>query len=535
MTTPSPATGKPADIAALLAPEGLLGTSDLLSTASVDAPAQQAVPVTALAAGTDRRSTDQQIEAGWSQANPAGKVISADSGNSITLWNFDVGSAELKPEHISALTEFISIVRLFPPGVVEKVAMGFASTTGGRQANLRLAGKRAQAVADWCGQQGITDVAAEAMDTLPGVDGEDFARARCVVVTKQPQPTAAGPAPTPRSMLLPGTSTAPPVPVSCGVTNTIDLNTGALVFYTLPTNGYLEGSFAFIGSIRLNFEDRDACVRVQESLPNLTSAGAAKITAAISKSLATRISFNRGWDGQATAAMSLLVGTNPWQWETGFQLAENWIVLKSPVFQFTDMLGLGDNVAEADLGGGDKVTLQVSGQLQFTGRPGSEITGPAMEWVEALSLGVAEAAVAVAIIAACGSVFYLLVDAMVAADSEGPRRAGVMARRFGFAAQLAVSVVDGASDEDADKFVSSYDEPRLRDMRTVVEQARKDATDAVAALADQKDARITALRAHYGTGQNGQALSYNSTAVALITGLGGYSTSDDSPPSLDQL
>jgi outer membrane protein OmpA-like peptidoglycan-associated protein len=176
MSTPLPATGTPGDITALLTPDGILNPAGVLNADSVNDP-DSATPQAALAASSDR-PTARQLETGWSDAHPGGKITLPATG-AIDLWNFDVASTGLKPEHIRALEQFIRPFTL-QPDMLTAVATGYASTTGDGTANFRLASRRAQAVADWCARNGMPGVIANNGGFPPGDDGESFARARSV-------------------------------------------------------------------------------------------------------------------------------------------------------------------------------------------------------------------------------------------------------------------------------------------------------------------------------------------------------------------
>ena len=518
----------PVDLATLLTPDGVLGPTDLLEVDSAAGPGTQATPATALAAGGSQSSA-QQIENAWSDAHPGGQATGAAEGNAIDLWNFDVARADLKPEHLRALEQFIKLSRM-QPELVTAIATGYASSTGSGQANFRLATQRAQAVADWCDQNGLPGVIVSNGGIPPGDDGESFARARSVhlEVTGPPPP----PAVTPLWKVLPGKAAAPPVTAQCGVKNTIDVDGGPWTFYSLPPNGWLMGDFSFTGKIRFKFEDPRACVAAQESISALSPAGSIKITGQVTDDLALRVSVSRQWDKAATAALTALVGEGGWEWEIGLQTQANFLVLKTPTFSLTEMVGGPQKLVQFTWDGA-KVTVQIAGQFQFAGGPGPLLIEPLAEWAAGLEIGAVEGAALIGALATCAAIFYLTIDAAVNADAEGLRRAGLVAQRMGFAAQLAVIITTGAADQDADQFLSGWDEPRLSQIRNVVDQARRDAVAQVDALGDQKDARVSALRGKYAQDQSGGPLRYNTVAAALYAAAGGAATGG--PASLNQL
>jgi hypothetical protein len=336
--------------------------------------------------------------------------------------------------------------------------------------------------------------------------------------------------PVPRWKLLPGTTADAPVAVQCGAKNTIDLNFSR-IFYSLPPNGYLEGDFSFAGQLRFTFEDPQACLAIQESINVMTSAAGQKVTQQVTDQLAVRVSASRQWDKMATAALTALVGSSPW--EIGLQSQPNFLVLKSPTFSFTELAGSPPNIVNFSWNGA-KASVQVAGQFQFAGRPGQLLTEPLAEWAAGLEIAAAEAAALAGAVAMCAAIFYLAVDAAVNADAEGLRRAGLVAQRMGFAAQLAVIITADATDQDADQFLSGWDDQRLSAMRNIIDQTRRDTEDQVTALADQKDTRIAALRAKYSQDSSGQPLPYDAVANALYQALGGVASTGP-PPSLDQL
>src|SRR5215212_10217206 len=93
-------------------------------------------------------TTLEQVEGQWARTNPQGQAEQAPNG-ALALWNFAVGSAELKPEHEAALRAFVR-VRLLPVRTQTSfVVSGFASRTGAEGANDALAVRRAETVARW--------------------------------------------------------------------------------------------------------------------------------------------------------------------------------------------------------------------------------------------------------------------------------------------------------------------------------------------------------------------------------------------------
>lgn len=93
-------------------------------------------------------SADAAIERRWSASNPEGRTTEVGN-NAFLLWNFDVGSARLKPEHAAMLGEIArrwQIVALDPASRV--VLAGYASRAGAHKLNDKLSEMRAEAVKD---------------------------------------------------------------------------------------------------------------------------------------------------------------------------------------------------------------------------------------------------------------------------------------------------------------------------------------------------------------------------------------------------
>ena len=157
------------------------------------------------------RTAAESAEIEWERRNPAGYAEVAQDYSRVTLWNFAVGSAQLKPSHRWALRTAMSS---WTGEDVAVTVTGSASRSGSEATNLELGRQRAMAGALELATIGIpvriTRTAGEREASTSDDPGE-IARDRSVVIgverlaslgPEQPQEALPGP-PTPESPMQP--------------------------------------------------------------------------------------------------------------------------------------------------------------------------------------------------------------------------------------------------------------------------------------------------------------------------------------------
>ena len=87
-----------------------------------------------------------------------GEVISQNNDTFFRLYNFEIGSAELKPAFKDALNQIAHIMTGVSPDATVEIH-GHASQTGPEELNERLADQRANAVAEYLIAQGVLPIA----------------------------------------------------------------------------------------------------------------------------------------------------------------------------------------------------------------------------------------------------------------------------------------------------------------------------------------------------------------------------------------
>lgn len=133
------------------------------------------------------RSSLENEELRWSRNNPAGRVDWL-ADDHVSLWNFGVASAGIKPEHIEGLRRLVGSTHINGPGYTGTfIVAGHASTSGAAAENQKLATARAAAVAAWLRAAGFPHVFADGQgeDIHPAPDGQGLAQARRVEVLRE--------------------------------------------------------------------------------------------------------------------------------------------------------------------------------------------------------------------------------------------------------------------------------------------------------------------------------------------------------------
>jgi outer membrane protein OmpA-like peptidoglycan-associated protein len=133
---------------------------------------------------------------------PGGGRVDQERVGEHRIWNFDVGKANLKSEHLKAMPRLAQEIKdsLDPDNPEEQVDLeGQASSTGSASSNERLASERVQAVKQALIKEGVaeakirTTVVGEAKSEV-GTTEENFARSRAVRVILVPRAKLAKPA-----------------------------------------------------------------------------------------------------------------------------------------------------------------------------------------------------------------------------------------------------------------------------------------------------------------------------------------------------
>ncbi|MFZ0062725.1 MAG: DUF4157 domain-containing protein [Pyrinomonadaceae bacterium] len=133
---------------------------------------------------------------------PGGGRVDEERTGEHRIWNFDVGKATLKPEHLKAMPRLAQEIKdaLNPDDPEEQVDLeGQASSTGSASSNERLASERVLAVKRALMAEGVaeakirTTVVGEAKSEV-GTTEENFARSRAVRVILVPRAKLTKPA-----------------------------------------------------------------------------------------------------------------------------------------------------------------------------------------------------------------------------------------------------------------------------------------------------------------------------------------------------
>lgn len=134
------------------------------------------------------RKASIEEEIAWERVHPAGKVESTfDRGHAlITLWNFAVGHATLKPEHTDALTRIAAAFRGETTDFI--VIEGYTSSSGDVHRNQTLSERRAKAAKAYLVAEGVfgKQIAADGLGAsdprIPNSTAENLAKNRRVMI-----------------------------------------------------------------------------------------------------------------------------------------------------------------------------------------------------------------------------------------------------------------------------------------------------------------------------------------------------------------
>jgi outer membrane protein OmpA-like peptidoglycan-associated protein len=131
-------------------------------------------------------------EIAWERAHPGGGVdtgVNSGGGNMTILWNFAVGSAQLKSAHMQFLFAFVKDHAQDPPGLDFALdVVGHSSGSGSSAKNRPLSLARAQAVRAFLKSRGLphdVEIDGEGSDfpRVPNTTAENMARNRRVEIS----------------------------------------------------------------------------------------------------------------------------------------------------------------------------------------------------------------------------------------------------------------------------------------------------------------------------------------------------------------
>jgi outer membrane protein OmpA-like peptidoglycan-associated protein len=495
---------------------------------------------TAALATPRARTAQDKAEIAWTNAHNAGGVKYIGT-NRLELWNFDVGKATLKPEHIAALKQLLNAtVMLVNRSTFNGsfVATGYASRTGGAAENAQLALARAQAVGTWLSDAGFPQDSIITQSNWPGMpagnstDPVTLAVNRSVAVERVDPPVpAAPPAPDPNvppawtvAILKPGASPSA-ISVPDSVTLKIPIESPPLI--EMPPPPQLQGSVKVSGEIQLGFHSPGEREKFQAALEK----GAEGLSLELEGKLADGVKQTLHL-GAPTEGESGLI-------RAGVELGEHTPV-KIELQTKPAFIAIEWTFSELDFGEVEVFGTTVT--LKFEGKIAGEI-GPGPELLERFGItsaeaggtaagGVALADVATGVLAALSAavVMYLVLDIPRSTQRAAVEYGMGLAERSGFAARVTIDVVGGTRDQ-AESFLQLWNNtPDLN--RTSVGAGYNRATQQLQDLrkAGTYDSRIKQLVATYGVDSNGKTdLDFDHVANRILDALGGTSSSAPSP------
>lgn len=475
----------------------------------------------------------RQAELAWARDNPAGKASSSLKDN-LTLWNFDVGSADAKPEHLDALAAFVA--RL--PGALSPQrcssafeVVGFASATGGVSENLALAEQRARTIAGYLQAAGFLRVAPRAGGIAGRVErgkpGASYARDRMVelwVDTPDLPERPRAPRPPPPG----GAQPAAPEDDGAGAQLGFVVQ-GKWALGPIPIHPYLLVDLEFEGEIGIQCGSRDARNKVQVAFASDAS-GTSRLTGEFKRAFADGITgflkVGPGMQtGGAVAPLGLQGGLQldelALQPKVGLQATAKPIFLKLHVFAYT-MPPFAWN--------GIPVTATFKGAFIFNAGPSPVLLarlGPLASAAETLGPLVAAAVV-----------IPLTVHGVIAAQAEGERRARLWAARDAVAARAAYETC--GNELDRRTLIDLMAQWRSLGSGLVAEAANGAyvATDRSLVRLKGNDAKaydalLARWKTDYAAGDG--SLEFGAVRERMFQKLGGLDAGGDEAPSLDQL
>lgn len=483
------------------------------------------------AAGADVTADLVKTERQWALSNPAGRAESLGVGQ-LALWNFAIDSAELKPEHLSLLSDHVLPLMFVDRSSIYWIVSGFASVTGSEAANERLARRRAEAVVRWLDRLGFGE--SIVADQPPGVfypesgrSGEALARTRRVeLVRHEPYPPQRVEPQAPvfkrppiAEQQPPSTDTAEPRPIG-SVLPILDLYIGELGRIRL-SNAWIVGRLTlFETSVRLFPGQGGATTNVQGAIkPGQMDT---QVSHAITDWLSARVTKTTSDDPTKNTVRAGLVfrtDVHHGGQRDDFEISHSWGNPAEPLYlAWTHSWMFPSTIL------GVEYTFLVTTRIKIQGSPGPATRALAMRLVAnaaTAATAIMESPITWAIV-----LVALFVVANVLgterAKEEGIRRARVVASRDAFAARVAFEIVG----QSAEPQVLSL----MNEWRGFLDAVVRD--DAVFAY-ESADRQIEALRANgvlgdaraawtaaYGMSGGNTDLNFSSVKYRVFMALG---------------
>lgn len=418
--------------------------------------------------------TPEGVERAWSAANREGRA-DVSGKSTLTIWNFDVASAALKPAHDIALARFLAIDTLGVSATRFRV-IGGASRTGSEQRNITIAGRRAEAVA-WLFSSRfairqiriVTDVTVAKVGG-GAEDGERFAYDRRVTIERITPPVARDEEPgvpeLPKAPAIPEKSHGVPV-----VVQKVEFPLRIPVSGVLPGPGgwvtfYVEGTFVGEArSVAAGSPDSIGVSLVMTPLPKIKAEGRVKLADGLKLKLG--IDFGKpsatGAPLSATGQFEELGGIENIELGANFKdlrapllASKTWKVLAYPLVIDGQTINLVGTV-KATIGFGVGPTL-----LARAGPWVSRVvSGALVPEAAGATVGTAAAAPVIGGIIAVPILFVAVAagsaQTMKFANDEGDRRARLVARRLGFSLTIAAEALRPVSRPEVDRYVNGVD------------------------------------------------------------------------------
>ena len=521
-------------------------------------------------------TTLEQLERQWARTNPQGQAEQTPDG-ALALWNFDVGSAELKPEHEAALRALVYIRVIAERQASSFVVSGFASRTGAESANAALAVRRAETVARWLNALGFFDstVAQDpGIQRVPGDDGRSLARNRRVEVRKYdrfpatPPPTIAPEFIQDRISATTQPAVTPPSPApinpprpqatseELAVPDWIParLATG----FTFPEaeigrvdNQWVKAQIRFEGALRVVGGDQRSRIQV-ELMAKEANRVETSLSYAITDWLAGVIVYEapdvmgpvqdkrpnvRGGltftpsNVELGLAGEIEIHVKPLRWQDEFVYLSFGVTALVPVTLF-----------------GQQITVAVTGKLEITGVPGPATLRLAARIATAATrLGAATAAEAAAVAPAYAfmAAVVILTTTFIVANAtgieavrqSGLRHAQRISGRDAFAARVAFEVVGQPAQGELESLMGEWRRFLDPEVSATAGRCYNDAGRQIEALrsAGQLDASRTQWTTRYGQEGEQPDLSFHGVRMRIFEALGGYSADGSTEFTLDQL
>ncbi len=317
------------------------------------------------------------VERAWVQEHPDPQESAF--GDSLSLWNYAIGRADLAPVHQAALRDFLGVGPAGPANASAELSVrGHASASGASTENVNLSAARADKVGAYITTLGIKAVhtssagASEPEDRAPY--GGAYARNRRVDVRRfYPSPTEGTIPVTPEAAQT--TEPLPPTPgepASALVVPDVSFSietTRKLWTIRKGTMGRLSYELVFEGNVKVSVKGKKGAAGF--SVATKDGISSAKVAIPLTKSLAARINLQpKGGDKEETASVGVQYKTEfdpggfkfNGKGELGFQLKPNFCYLS---YALSKTLGVPFVIDDVTF------TVEFEGKLKFEFGPSS--------------------------------------------------------------------------------------------------------------------------------------------------------------------